>query len=106
MTRASNVAKNRTPLTVIARWRPISLPCVGYKIIAKVLTNRLLPTLDEIISAEQSAPVPNRSIHNNFTIRGLLEYSDKKKIPTYILNFDQEKAFDKVDLNYMFTCFF
>ena len=91
--------------TDIAKWRPISLLCVDYKIITKTLTNRLLPTLDEIISTEQSAAVPSRTIYNNlFTIRDIIEYSNKKKIPTYILNFDQEKAFDKVDRGYMFKC--
>ena len=59
--------KNDPSDTDIKRWRPISLPCVDYKIITKALTNGLLPTLDEIISI------------------------------VYILNFDQEKAFDKVD---------
>ena len=81
----------------------MSLLCVYYKIITKALTNGLLPTLEEIISIEQSAAVPNRTICNNlFTIRDIIEYSNKKKIPTYILNFGQEKAFDKVDRNYMF----
>ena len=76
-----------------------------YKIIMKALTNRLLPTLEEIISIEQSAAVPNRTIYNNlFTIRDVIEYSNKKKLPTYILNFDQEKAFDKNDRDYMFKC--
>ena len=76
-----------------------------YKIIMKALTNRLLPTLEEIISIEQSAAVPNRTIYNNlFTIRDVIEYSNKKKLSTYILNFDQEKAFDKNDRDYMFKC--
>ena len=71
----------------------------------KALTNRLLPTLAEIISIEQSAAVPNRTIYNNlFTIRDVIEYSNKKKLPTYILNFDQEKAFDKNDRDYTFKC--
>ena len=91
--------------TDIAKWRPISLLGVNYKIITKALTNRLLPTLDEIISIEQSAAVPNRTIYNNlFMIRDVIEYCNKKKIPTYILSFDQEKAFDKVDREYMFKC--
>ena len=91
--------------TDIAKWRPMSLLCVDYKMITKAVTNRLLPTLDEIISIEQSAAVPNRTIYNSlFTIRDIIEYSNKKKIPTYILNFDQEKAFDKVNRNYMFKC--
>ena len=68
--------------TDIAKWRPISLLCVDYKIITKALTNRLLPTLEEIISIEQSAAVPNRTIYNNlFTIRDVIEYSNKKKTP-------------------------
>ena len=91
-------------MTDITKWRPISL-YVDYKIIMKALTNRLLPTLEEIISIEQSAAVPNRTIYNNlFTIRDVIEYSNKKKLPTYILNFDQEKAFDKNDRDYMFKC--
>ena len=90
--------------TDIAKWRPISLLCVDYKIITKALANRLLQTLEEIISIEQSVAFPYRNIYNNlFTIRDLIEYSSKKK-PTHILNFDQEKAFDKVDRNYMFKC--
>ena len=43
---------NTTPEeTNIAKWRPISLLCVDYKIITKTITNRLLPTLNEIISS-------------------------------------------------------
>ena len=73
--------------TDIVKWRPISLLCVDYKIITKTLTNRLLPTLQEIISIEQSAAVPNRTIYNNlFTIRDTIEYSNKKKIETICLN--------------------
>ena len=61
--------------TGIAKWGPISLLCIDYKVITKVLANRLLPTLDEVIPIEQSAAVPNRTIYNNlFTIRDLIEY--------------------------------
>ena len=66
--------------TDIGKWRTIWLLCVDYKIITKTLTKRLLPTLQEIISIEQSAAVPNRTIYNNlFTIRDIVEYSKKKK---------------------------
>ena len=101
----SMIPKKDSNDTDTAKWRPIWLLCVDYKIIIKALTNRLLPTLDEIISTEQSAAVPNWTIYNNlFTIRDVIEYTNKKRTATHILNFDQEKAFDKVDRNYMFKC--
>ena len=97
--------KDPNDTDIATKWRPISLLCADYKIIAKALTNKLLPTLEEIILIEQSAAVPNRTIYNNlFTIRDVIEYSNKKKLPTYILNFDQEKAFDKNDRDYTFKC--
>ena len=99
----SLISKTTPEETNIAKRIPASLLCVDYKIITKTITNRLLPTLSEIISSEQSAPVPGRHIYDIlFTIRDLINYSNKKQIPTYNLSFHQEKAFDKVDRNYMF----
>ena len=99
------IPKTTREETNIAKWRPISLFCVHYKIITKTITNRLLPTLNESISSEQSAAVPGGDIYYNlFTIRDLINYSNKKHIPTYILSFDQEKAFDIVDRSNMFRC--
>ena len=96
------IPKKHPNNTNIAKWRPISFLCVNYKIITKALTNRLLSTLNEIISIEQSATVPNTTIYNNlFTMRDAIEYANKKKIPASILNFDQEKTFAKVDWNYV-----
>ena len=51
------------------------------------------------------AAVPGHHIYDNLSAIGdLINYSNKKDIPTYILSFDQEMAFDKVDRNYMFRC--
>ena len=41
---------------------------------------------------------------NFFTIRDLINYSNKKHTPTYILSFNEKKVFDKVDRSYMFRC--
>ena len=69
-----------------------------YKILTKIISNRRKPTLAITISKEQTCGIPNRSIFSNLlTIRELIHHSTTKKIKTYIVSIDQEKAFGKVD---------
>ena len=65
-------------------WRPISLSCNDYKILTKILANRLKTFLPQIISKEQTCSIPNRTIFNNlFLIRDLITLN-KEKIQTSI----------------------
>ena len=65
-------------------WRPISLLCNDYKILTKILANRLKTFLPQIISKEQTCSIPNRTIFNNlFLIRDLITLN-KEKIQTSI----------------------
>ena len=87
----------------LKNWRPISLLCCDYKIIAKILANRLKNTLSSIIHGEQTCAVPGRDIHANlFLTRDIIQYTEQKGIKGYILTVDQEKAFDKVDRELLF----
>ena len=53
----------------LRNWRPISLLCSNYKILTKILSNRLKTTLEHTISKEQTCGIPNRPIFLNlFTI--------------------------------------
>ena len=69
----------------LKNWRPISLLCSDYKILTKILSNRLKPTLEHTISIEQTCGIPNRSIFSNlFTIREIINHIVSPKILTLI----------------------
>ena len=71
----SLIPKTTPEETNTAKWRPISLLCVDFKIITKIITNRLLLMLSEIISSEQPAAVTGPHIYDNlFTNPNLINY--------------------------------
>ena len=81
----------------LKNWRPISLLCADYKILTKIISNRLKTTLEHTISKKQICGIHNRSIFSNhFTIPELIAHSTTKKIKAYIVSVDQEKAIDKL----------
>ena len=60
-------------------WRPISLLCVDYKILTKILANRLKKILPQIISEEQNCSIPQRTKFNHvFLTRDALRLTKKK----------------------------
>ena len=52
-------------LNQLKYWRPISLLYLDYKILTKILPNRLKQVLPNLISEEQNCSVPGRTIFNN-----------------------------------------
>jgi hypothetical protein len=92
-------------LTSMKDLRPISLCNVLYKIISKVLANRLKPLLTRYISIEQSAFVEGRSILDNVMVAMETIHHMKSKIKGKVgevaLKIDISKAYDRVDWNYL-----
>ena len=84
-------------IELLKNWRPISLLCVDYKILTKIISNRLKPTLDITISKEQTCGIRNQSIFSSlFTIQELIHHSTKKDIKAYIISINQEKRLTKL----------
>ena len=87
----------------LQNWRPISLLCTDYKIIAKALADKLLKVTATVLSEDQTCGVPGRAITSNLMVtRDIIEYTNQKAIPGYIITVDQEKAFDRVDRDFLF----
>ncbi|CAN0926384.1 LINE-1 reverse transcriptase homolog [Linum grandiflorum] len=86
-------------------WCPISLCNVLYRLIAKVLANRLRRILPGIISEEQSVFVNGRSIVDNVMFAFEMLHSMKskggRKTGEVAVKIDISKAFDRVDWKYM-----
>ncbi|GJZ67194.1 RNA-directed DNA polymerase, eukaryota [Tanacetum coccineum] len=87
---------------LVKDFRPISLIGSIYKIITKILANRLCLVLPSIISEVQSAFVSNRNILDGpFLLNELLSLCKHKKRSALIFKVDSEKAADSVKWVYL-----
>ena len=85
-------------------YRPISLCNTVLKIISKVLTARLRPFLEKIISPFKSAFVPNRKTSDNIIIlREIIHTIDRSKAKNgfMIIKLDLEKAYDSIEWSFI-----
>ena len=94
------IPKTKNPQK-ITDFRPISLCNVMYRILAKVLANRLKKILPEVVNKSQSAFVPRRLITDNVLVAFELMYhinqKRKGKDGQMAIKLDMSKAFDRVE---------
>ncbi|XP_071727280.1 uncharacterized protein [Rutidosis leptorrhynchoides] len=97
----SNSAKS------IDQLRPISLINAPYKIIAKILANRLKKVIPFVISENQNCFVPSRLLMDGvMVVSEVVNYAKKKKKPIILLKIDFSKAYDCVSHEFLFTGIF
>ena len=84
--------------TQIGNYRPLSLANTDYKIFAKVITERMKVTLNEIIGTEQQGFIKGGDITGNLIlVKEIIEYCNEENIEAYIIMMDFKKAYDRID---------
>ena len=94
--------KKDKDLTELKSWHPLSILNTDYKILAKVLSERLKIVLHEIISPDQIGYMKNRICgENTRLIADVMEFCKIKNSSCIILLVDFEKAFDTVNWSFL-----
>ncbi|RVW29925.1 LINE-1 retrotransposable element ORF2 protein [Vitis vinifera] len=83
-------------------FRPISLLGGVYKLLAKVLSNRIKEVLDKVVSPDQNAFVKGRQILDASLIANeVIDYWLKRKEKGVICKLDIEKTYDSINWNFL-----
>ena len=84
-------------------YRPIVCCTVFYKIISKVITQRLHGVIHSVISESQAGFIPGRKIRDNIILAHELvkAYTRKNVSPISMLKIDLQKAYDSVEWPYL-----
>lgn len=92
------IPKIKSP-SCFADYRPISLCNFSFKVVSKILSNRLQPILPNIISREQSGFISGRLISDNFLLaRELyLELDRSVRGHNMLIKLDMAKAYDRLE---------
>ncbi|XP_020211058.1 uncharacterized protein LOC109795906 [Cajanus cajan] len=86
----------------VEEYRPISLIGCMYKVLAKVLANRMKKVIGKVISESQSTFLKGRLTLDSVLIANkILEEAKRKKKQCLLLKVDFEKAYDSVNWEYI-----
>nr|GEW99121.1 RNA-directed DNA polymerase, eukaryota, reverse transcriptase zinc-binding domain protein [Tanacetum cinerariifolium] len=84
--------------------RPCHISLIGslYKIIVKLLANRIVAVMSDLVNEVQSAFIANRQILDGlFMLNEIIHWCKSKKKQTMIFKVDFEKAFDSVRWDFL-----
>lgn len=100
----SLIPKKQNPSTM-GDLRPITLCNVTYKILSKMIANRLKGILEGVISANQSAFIPGRLIIDNvLVVSEVIHFLNQKRDGRdgwCTFKFDMAKAYDKMEWSFL-----
>ena len=88
----------------LKNWRPVSLLNVDYKILSKILANRMKNIMNKLTPSSQKCGVKGRFISDILiTIDSIIKNYENENKGAIIMTLDQEKAFDRINHKYLFA---
>lgn len=86
----------------LENYRPLSMLNGDYKILARVLANRIKRVIGRVVGSTQAYSIPGRDIADTISsIRDTIDYM-KGDIGGIVMSLDLNKAFDRVDHIYLY----
>ena len=83
--------------------RPITLLCVDYKLLEKVLANRIKTVIRDVVHMDQKGFMSERKIATNIrSILDLVKITNEEDQEALLLQIDFEKCFDKISFEAIF----
>lgn len=97
------ILKKDKPPDRCGSFRPISLISVDNKLLSKLLAARLEKLLPSLINTDQTGFIQNRfSLTNMRRLLNIIQYSKQTNYRGLAVSLDAEKAFDRVEWEYLF----
>ena len=91
------IFKKKGSITDLKCWRPISLLTIDYKILTKILANRLKSCIHDLVNPFQTSGVKGRDILDNIlNLQNIIQYAKSKDLKIAFISLDNEKAFDRI----------
>ena len=85
-----------------SNYRPLSLLNSDYKILSKIIAQRLEKVVPKIINTDQTGFIKNRQGADNVRrLFHIIQHTKKHGHPAVIVSMDAEKAFDRIEPSFL-----
>src|SRR6185295_7200329 len=100
----SLIPKPGRDLSSLANWRPITLSNCDVKIFSRMFTSRLVRFMPNLIAPNQAGFIKGRQTADIAQLlRSIMSYASSYPTTDAIVFLDQEKAYDRVSYDYLFS---